>query len=98
MDTTTAVRTDTVRIAVPVVTVHERLKRDTLVTYLQGETRIRYRYSTKTDSIFIEAKCPDKEIITVDKIRTIKVQILPKWFWFVVGGSILAFIALIFKK
>jgi len=95
LDTTRTVQVDTVRIDVPVVRIEELIKRDTLVEFRDGETVIRYKYNTLTDSIFVEADCPDQKVITKTEKITATVTVLPRWFWWVVGGAV-AFSVLMF--
>jgi hypothetical protein len=80
--TTTVTTRDTVYIDVPVVEFKDRLHRDTLIEYKQGETIVRYRYTTKTDSLFIEADCPDtKEITETNTTTTDNTIVLEKKWW-----------------
>jgi hypothetical protein len=96
IDTTRVVTSDTVKVEVPVVRVVEKLKRDTLVEYLQGEVLIRYRYNTKTDTIMIEADCPDHEVVTVTDTRTVHVKVKPTWQdvgkWLLLGACAMLFV------
>lgn len=96
LDTVVVEKVDTLRIDVPVVTVHERLRRDTLVEYLQGETIIRYRYTTKTDSILVEADCPDNEVITNTRKETVYIQKSITWkdklMWGAVGVGVVVLV------
>lgn len=99
LDTVTVTKIDTLRIDVPVVEYKNLLKRDTLVEYKQGETVIRYKYFTKTDSIKIEADCPDKEVITKTEKETVYVQKETTWKdrlkWLGIGAGLFSLVLLV---
>lgn len=67
-DTVRVEKIDTLIVEVPKIDTLFRQVRDTLIEYVQetvqGEVRIKYLWNTKTDSVFIEADCPDSEVVT----------------------------------
>ena len=68
-DSTSVVATDTVRLITERVDTAFIQQRDTLIQYIQqdnegNDVEIRYKWNTKTDSVFIEVDCPDQEVIT----------------------------------
>ena len=75
-DTTRTVQIDTLIKKVPVVDTAFIQLRDTLIEYQQGDVKIKYLWNTKTDSVFIEADCPDPEIIskTIKEVQTVEIK------------------------
>lgn len=85
LDTTRQVSIDTLIIETPSVDTSFVQVRDTLITYVQKdsigrEIQIKYLWNTETDSVFIEADCPDPEIITRTETQTIYVTKHPAWW------------------
>ncbi len=99
-DTVTVVTVDTLRIDVPVVEWRDRLKRDTLVEYRQGDVVIRYRYSTLTDTLVVEADCPDKEVVTRTETNTVPPVVVEEgWrsrlFWLLASIGMVLLVGLV---
>lgn len=101
LDTTRVVTLDTVLVPVTSVDTAFILQRDTLVQYVQvdssgKEVEIRYKWNTKTDSIFIEVDCPDCENVTKTVTETVTIQptfrMFFKKYWWIFGVVILLII------
>lgn len=96
---TTTVR-DTTFIETPVVEFVDKIQRDTLIEYKDGETVIRYRYNTLTDTLEIEADCPDNVLVTETTDTTIVTEErwIDRWksIFIAIGSVILAAILAVF--
>lgn len=73
------VKSDTVKIEVSKVDTVFSQVRDTVIQYVQkdrsgNEVKIKYLFNTKTDSVYIQADCPDQEVITNTKTETITIN------------------------
>jgi len=103
-DTTKVEKIDTLKIVSPPVKTSFLQRRDTLIIRHQKdsaekEVEIRYRWNTETDTVEIQADCPDPEIITktITKTNTIiKKHNYWKMFWgFPIGVKLLFIIPII---
>lgn len=80
-DTLRTEKIDTLILEVPKVDTLFRQVRDTLIEYKQGEVKIKYLWNTKTDSIYIEADCPDQEVITKEVVTQLPPIVIEPTFW-----------------
>lgn len=80
-DTVSVEKIDTVIVEVPKVDTSFMQIRDTLIEYIQGDVKIKYLWNTITDSVFIEADCPDAEVITKEVVKTVPPIVLKPTFW-----------------
>lgn len=85
-DSTTTIREESLFIPMTPSDTIVKFKRDTVVQFMimgegQSEIKIKYKYITETDSIFIEGECPPKEVVTVTKTVTVPPIVLKPTFW-----------------
>ena len=80
-DTVRVEKIDTILIETPKVDTLFKQQRDTLIEYIQGDVKIKYLWNTKTDSVYIEADCPDQEIIERVVTKTVPPIVLKPTFW-----------------
>ena len=97
LDSTTVVSRDTTLLETVRVDTVFRLKRDTLIRYVQKdnlgkEIEVQVRWRTKTDTLEIQVDCPDQETIIETKETTVTVKVVPKWFKWVMRGGIFGLI------
>ena len=97
---------DTVRVVTQKVDTAFIQQTDTLIQFIQQDDigqdiKIKYLYSTITDSVFIEVDCPDQQTIVKTEVVTKTVTIKPTFFekirYLLIGIGILLFILLVFK-
>ena len=87
-DTTVVV--DTLVIEVPKVDTSFVYQFDT-VEMVINEVKIRHHYDTTTNEVYIEADCPDQEVITKTETITLPpIIIKPSWKDKIVSGLIIA--------
>lgn len=77
-DTTIVI--DTVVLEVPKIDTTFIYQFDT-VEYFQEDVRIKYHFDTLTNEVFIEADCPDQEVITKTETITLPPIIIKPTIW-----------------
>lgn len=94
-DTLETVSIDTVIVYTPKVDTVLKQLRDTVIEYQQGEVKIKYLWNTKTDSIYIEADCPDQEVVTKTIVRELPPIVLEPTFWQKIEWFMYAFLVIL---
>ena len=77
-DTTIVI--DTIVLEVPKIDTTFIYQFDT-VEYIQEDVKIKYHFDTLTNQVYIEADCPDQEIITKTETITLPPILIKPTFW-----------------